>query len=48
MRHGPHEFSNPEVLKALGKDWLGQTEEFPKKPTDAAKKTDDAEPAAAG
>jgi cytochrome c oxidase subunit 1 len=48
VRHGPHEFSNPEVLKALGKDWLGQTEEFPKKPTDAAKKTDDAEPAAAG
>ena len=26
---GPHEFANPEVKKALGKDWLGQTEELP-------------------
>ncbi len=26
--HGPHEYSNPEVKKALGKDWLAQTEKF--------------------
>lgn len=26
---GPHEFANPEVKKALGKDWLGQTEDLP-------------------
>ncbi len=24
--HGPHEFSRPDVLRALGKDWLGQAE----------------------
>jgi cytochrome c oxidase subunit 1 len=27
---GPHEFANPEVKKALGRDWLAQTEEIPK------------------
>jgi cytochrome c oxidase subunit 1 len=27
--HGPHEFNNPEVLKKLGKDWLGQAEVIP-------------------
>jgi cytochrome c oxidase subunit 1 len=26
---GPHEYANPEVKKALGKDWLGQAEEMP-------------------
>ncbi|MFO0589074.1 MAG: cbb3-type cytochrome c oxidase subunit I [Polyangiaceae bacterium] len=26
---GPHEFANPDVKKALGKDWLGQAEELP-------------------
>jgi cytochrome c oxidase subunit 1 len=26
---GPHEYANPEVTKALGRDWLGQTEELP-------------------
>jgi cytochrome c oxidase subunit 1 len=25
---GPHEFSNPDVKRELGRDWLGQTEEF--------------------
>jgi cytochrome c oxidase subunit 1 len=25
---GPHEFANPLVKKVLGRDWLGQTEEF--------------------
>jgi cytochrome c oxidase subunit 1 len=25
---GPHEFANPLVMKALGRDWLSQTEEF--------------------
>jgi cytochrome c oxidase subunit 1 len=27
---GPHEFANPDVKKALGRDWLAQTEEMPK------------------
>jgi cytochrome c oxidase subunit 1 len=27
---GPHEFANPDVKKALGRDWLRQTEEIPK------------------
>ena len=27
---GPHEYANPEVKKALGRDWIGQTEELPK------------------
>ncbi len=26
---GPHEFSDPRVKVALGRDWLSQTEEFP-------------------
>jgi cytochrome c oxidase subunit 1 len=26
VHHGPHEYANPEVKKALGKDWLGQAE----------------------
>ncbi len=26
---GPHEFANPEVLKATGRDWIGQAEELP-------------------
>jgi cytochrome c oxidase subunit 1 len=26
---GPHEFSNPDVEKALGRDWIAQTEELP-------------------
>jgi cytochrome c oxidase subunit 1 len=26
---GPHEFSNPEVERALGRDWISQTEELP-------------------
>jgi cytochrome c oxidase subunit 1 len=26
---GPHEFSNPEVKKALGRDWIGQAEVLP-------------------
>jgi cytochrome c oxidase subunit 1 len=27
--HGPHEFSNPEYEKVLGRDWIGQTEQLP-------------------
>ena len=27
--HGPHEFSNPEFEKILGRDWVMQTEEIP-------------------
>ncbi len=27
--HGPHEFSNPEVMEKLGKDWIGQAEPLP-------------------
>ena len=27
---GPHEFANPDVIKALGRDWIGQTEPMPK------------------
>jgi cytochrome c oxidase subunit 1 len=38
---GPHEYANPEVKKALGRDWIGQTEKLPK--TEKAP----AEPAAA-
>jgi len=34
---GPHEYANPEVKKALGRDWIGQTEEFPKSETAPAK-----------
>jgi cytochrome c oxidase subunit 1 len=26
---GPHEFANPEVERALGRDWISQTEELP-------------------
>jgi cytochrome c oxidase subunit 1 len=26
---GPHEFSNPEYERILGRDWVGQTEELP-------------------
>ncbi|HEV8325359.1 MAG TPA: cbb3-type cytochrome c oxidase subunit I [Myxococcota bacterium] len=26
---GPHEYANPEVRKALGRDWIGQTEDLP-------------------
>ncbi len=26
---GPHEFANPEIKKALGRDWVGQAEELP-------------------
>ena len=26
---GPHEFANPEVKKALGRDWIGQAEVMP-------------------
>jgi cytochrome c oxidase subunit 1 len=26
---GPHELSNPEVMKALGRDWIGQDEALP-------------------
>jgi cytochrome c oxidase subunit 1 len=26
---GPHEFANPEIRKALGRDWVGQAEELP-------------------
>ena len=33
---GPHEYANPEVKKALGKDWLGQTEEMPSVDSGAA------------
>ena len=29
VHRGPHEFANPEVKKALGRDWIGQTEELP-------------------
>jgi cytochrome c oxidase subunit 1 len=27
--NGPHEYGNPEFMKVLGKDWLGQTEKWP-------------------
>ena len=27
--HGPHEFSNPEFMAALGRDWIGQDEPLP-------------------
>jgi len=30
VHRGPHEFANPEVKKALGRDWIGQAEELPK------------------
>ena len=26
---GPHEFGNPEVKEALGRDWISQTEAMP-------------------
>ncbi|HKQ68031.1 MAG TPA: cbb3-type cytochrome c oxidase subunit I [Polyangiaceae bacterium] len=32
---GPHEFANPAVKKALGRDWLDQTEEFPEEEVSA-------------
>jgi cytochrome c oxidase subunit 1 len=37
VHRGPHEFANPEVKKALGRDWLGQAEEFPDSQTAPAK-----------
>jgi len=30
VQRGAHEFGNPEVLERLGRDFLGQAEEFPK------------------
>jgi cytochrome c oxidase subunit I len=30
VHRGPHEYANPDVKKALGRDWIGQTEELPK------------------
>ncbi|MEK6608333.1 MAG: cbb3-type cytochrome c oxidase subunit I [Myxococcota bacterium] len=33
---GPHEYSNPEVKKALGRDWIGQTENLPTGATSGA------------
>jgi len=33
---GPHEFSNPEVRRRLGRDWIGQTEELPPEEAEAA------------
>jgi cytochrome c oxidase subunit 1 len=41
VHRGPHEYANPDVKKALGRDWIGQTEELPKSGTAGA------EPAAA-
>jgi cytochrome c oxidase subunit I len=35
---GPHEFANPEVKAALGKDWIGQAEELPAPAAPAAVK----------
>jgi cytochrome c oxidase subunit I len=29
VQHGPHEYSDPEVKKALGRDWIGQGETLP-------------------
>jgi cytochrome c oxidase subunit 1 len=29
VHRGPHEYANPEVKKALGRDWISQTEELP-------------------
>jgi cytochrome c oxidase subunit 1 len=37
VHRGPHEYANPEVKKALGRDWIGQTEEFPETATPATK-----------
>jgi cytochrome c oxidase subunit I len=36
--HGPHEFNNPDVLAAMGKDWLGQAEEIAQAKTEAPQK----------
>ena len=30
VHRGPHEYANPDVKKALGRDWIGQAEELPK------------------
>jgi cytochrome c oxidase subunit I len=32
---GPHELSNPEVRRRLGRDWIAQTEELPPEGGDA-------------
>ncbi len=39
VRRGPHEFANPEVKQRLGRDWIGQAEEYPAAPptSEAAK-----------
>ena len=29
VRRGPHELSHPAIIKALGRDWVGQSEELP-------------------
>jgi cytochrome c oxidase subunit 1 len=39
---GPHEYANPEVKKALGRDWLNQTEELPEAKDAAADEGDEA------
>ena len=36
VRRGPHEFANPAVKQALGRDWIGQAEEIPEPPAAAA------------
>ena len=36
VRRGPHEFANPGVKQALGRDWIGQAEEMPAPPASAA------------
>jgi cytochrome c oxidase subunit I len=38
VHRGPHEFANPEVKAALGKDWVGQAEELPASGTPATAK----------
>jgi cytochrome c oxidase subunit 1 len=45
---GPYEFSNPEVIEALGRDWLGQAEVFPPEPAEPAGRVDDAPHAETG
>ena len=29
VHHGPHELGNPEIMEALGKDWIAQSEVMP-------------------
>lgn len=47
VRCGPHELSNPDVEKRLGRDWIAQTESIDEAPDDSEVAATNLEPASA-